>query len=156
MIRQKAGPPPLQGALFLWYIFGISQSEAFAVEAVFSGGPAFWAGKTKQRACGPPQKGDLYGKKTVCFDLTGKVAIVHRRVPAGSASNLPTSLAEYGANLALMAGNEEKLKKTAAAIVEKTGVRVITVKVEHRKRGERPKNAVKTVMECVRQKSISL
>ena len=66
--------------------------------------------------------------KTVNFDLTGKVAIV-TGASRGLGIELATSLAEYGADLALMAGNEEKMKKAAADIVEKTGVKVITVKV---------------------------
>ncbi len=68
-------------------------------------------------------------EKTISFDLTGKVAIV-TGASRGLGIELATSLAEYGANLALMAGNEEKMKKAAAAIVEKTGVKVITVKVD--------------------------
>lgn len=85
-------------------------------------------------------------EKTVCFDLTGKVAIV-TGASRGLGVELATSLAEYGANLALMAGNEEKLKKTAAAIVEKTGVRVITVKVDIASEAS-VQNAVKTVMDA--------
>ena len=85
-------------------------------------------------------------EKTVCFDLTGKVAIV-TGASRGLGVELATSLAEYGANLALMAGNEEKLKKTAAAIVEKTGVRVITVKVDIASEAN-VQNAVKTVMDA--------
>ena len=84
-------------------------------------------------------------EKTVCFDLTGKVAIV-TGASRGLGVELATSLAEYGANLALMAGNEEKLKKTAAAIVEKTGVQVITVKVDIASEAS-VQNAVKTVMD---------
>lgn len=49
-------------------------------------------------------------EKTVSFDLTGKVAIV----TGGSrvlGVELATSMAEYGADIALMAGNVEKMKK---------------------------------------------
>ena len=85
-------------------------------------------------------------EKTVCFDLTGKVAIV-TGASRGLGVELATSLAEYGANPALMAGNGEKLKKTPAAIVEKTGVRVITVKVDIASEAS-VQNAVKTVMDA--------
>ena len=54
--------------------------------------------------------------KTISFDMTGKVAIV-TGASRGLGVELATSLAEYGADLALMAGNEEKLKKTAASII---------------------------------------
>ena len=66
--------------------------------------------------------------KTVNFDLTGKVAVV-TGASRGLGVELATSLAEYGADLALMAGNEEKMKKVAADISGKTGAKVITVKV---------------------------
>lgn len=66
--------------------------------------------------------------KTVTFDLTGKVAIVTGG-SRGLGVELATSLAEYGADLAIMATNEKKLTKTAAEIMEKTGRKVITVKV---------------------------
>ena len=42
----------------------------------------------------------------------------------GLGVELATSLAEYGADLALMAGNEEKMKKVAEGIREKCGVKV--------------------------------
>jgi len=84
-------------------------------------------------------------EKTISFDLTGKVAIV-TGASRGLGIELATSLAEYGANLALMAGNEEKMKKTAAAIVEKTGVKVITVKVDISNE-ESVQNAVAAVMD---------
>ena len=83
--------------------------------------------------------------KTVSFDLTGKVAIVTGS-SRGLGVELATSLAEYGADLALMAGNEEKLKKTAAAIIEKTGVKVMTVKVDISSEAS-VQNAVKAVMD---------
>lgn len=66
--------------------------------------------------------------KTVNFNLTGKVAVV-TGASRGLGVELATSLAEYGADLALMAGNEEKMKKVAADISGKTGAKVITVKV---------------------------
>ena len=83
--------------------------------------------------------------KTICFDLTGKVAIVTGS-SRGLGVELATSLAEYGANLALMAGNEEKLKKTAASIIERTGVKVMTVKVDISNEVS-VQNAVKAVMD---------
>ena len=88
-------------------------------------------------------------EKTINFDLTGKVAIV-TGASRGLGVELATSLAEYGADLALMAGNEEKLKKTAAAIAEKTGVRVITVKVDISSE-ESVRKAVQTVMDAYGQ-----
>ena len=48
--------------------------------------------------------------KTVNFDLTGRVAVV-TGASRGLGVELATSLAEYGADLALMAGNEEKMKR---------------------------------------------
>ena len=67
-------------------------------------------------------------EKTVNFDLTGKVAIVTGG-SRGLGVELATSMAEYGADIALMAGNVEKMKKVAADIAEKTGRKVIWVKV---------------------------
>ena len=67
--------------------------------------------------------------KTVNFDLTGRVAVV-TGASRGLGVELATSLAEYGADLALMAGNEEKMKKVAEGIREKCGVKVMTVKVD--------------------------
>ena len=49
-------------------------------------------------------------EKTVNFDLTGKVAIVTGG-SRGLGVELATSMAEYGADIALMAGNVEKMKK---------------------------------------------
>lgn len=63
-------------------------------------------------------------EKTISFDLTGKLAIV-TGASRGLGVELATSLAEYGADLAIMATNYEKLKKTAAAIIEKTGRKVV-------------------------------
>ena len=67
--------------------------------------------------------------KTVNFDLTGRVAVV-TGASRGLGVELASSLAEYGADLALMAGNEEKMKKVAEGIREKCGVKVMTVKVD--------------------------
>lgn len=83
--------------------------------------------------------------KTVSFDLTGKVAIVTGG-SRGLGVELATSLAEYGADLAIMATNREKLEKTAQLIREKTGrkVQVVTVNIGEE---ESVENAVKAVME---------
>ncbi len=59
-------------------------------------------------------------EKTISYDLTGRVAIVTGG-SRGLGIELATSLAEYGADIALMAGNEEKMAKVAASITEKTG-----------------------------------
>lgn len=67
-------------------------------------------------------------EKTINLDLTGKVAVV-TGASRGLGVELATSLAEYGADLVLMAGNEEKMKKVAEDIKARTGVKVITVKV---------------------------
>lgn len=67
-------------------------------------------------------------EKTVNFELSGKVAVV-TGASRGLGVELATSLAEYGADLALMAGNEAKMQKVAADITARTGVKVITVKV---------------------------
>lgn len=55
-------------------------------------------------------------------------------------------MAEYGADIALMAGNVEKMKKVAANITEKTGRKVIWVKVNIGDE-ESVKAAVQTVMD---------
>ena len=84
-------------------------------------------------------------EKTVNFDLTGKVAIVTGG-SRGLGVELATSMAEYGADIALMAGNVEKMKKVAADITEKTGRKVIWVKVNIGDE-ESVKAAVQTVMD---------
>ena len=84
-------------------------------------------------------------KKTVNFDLTGKVAIVTGG-SRGLGVELATSMAEYGADIALMAGNVEKMKKVASDIAEKTGRKVIWVKVNIGDE-ESVKAAVQTVMD---------
>lgn len=84
-------------------------------------------------------------EKTVNFDLTGKVAIVTGG-SRGLGVELATSMAEYGADIALMAGNVEKMKKVAANITEKTGRKVIWVKVNIGDE-ESVKAAVQTVMD---------
>lgn len=68
-------------------------------------------------------------EKTISYDLTGKVAIVTGG-SRGLGIELATSLAEYGADIALMAGNEEKMAKVAASITEKTGRRAKGYKVD--------------------------
>lgn len=56
--------------------------------------------------------------KTISFDMTGKVAIV-TGASRGLGVELATSLAEYGADLALMAGNEENLRRLQPASLRK-------------------------------------
>ena len=75
-----------------------------------------------------PIKEETNMQKTISFDLTGRTAVVTGG-SRGLGIELATSLAEYGADIALMAGNEEKMKKVAEGITEKTGRRVICVKV---------------------------
>lgn len=60
----------------------------------------------------------------ISFDLTGKVALVTGG-SQGLGIEFATTLAEYGADLALVATNPEKLKKAAAELAEKTGRRVV-------------------------------
>lgn len=83
--------------------------------------------------------------KTVSFDLTGKVAIV-TGASRGLGVELATSLAEYGADLAIMATNETKLNNTAEAIREKTG-RKVFVKTVNISDEASVEAAVKAVMD---------
>jgi len=83
--------------------------------------------------------------KTVSFDLSGKVAIVTGG-SRGLGVELATSLAEYGADLAIMATNETKLNKTAEEIRQKTGRNVLAVKVNIAEEAS-VESAVKKVMD---------
>lgn len=80
----------------------------------------------------------------ISFDLTGKVAIV-TGASRGLGVELSTTLAEYGADVAIMATNVEKLNKAAETLKEKTGRKVIAVPVDIASE-ESIENAVKTVM----------
>lgn len=80
----------------------------------------------------------------ISFDLTGKVAIV-TGASRGLGIELSTTLAEYGANVAIMATNVEKLNKAAENLREKTGRKVLAVPVDIASE-ESVENAVKTVM----------
>lgn len=62
-------------------------------------------------------------EKTVNFDLTGKVAIVTGG-SRGLGVELATSMAEYGADIALMAGNVEKMKKLQLILQKKPDVKL--------------------------------
>ncbi len=64
----------------------------------------------------------------ISFDLTGKVAIV-TGASRGLGVELSTTLAEYGADVAIMATNVEKLEKAAETLREKTGRKVMAVGV---------------------------
>lgn len=64
----------------------------------------------------------------VSFDLTGKTAIV-TGASRGLGVELATSLAEYGADVAIMATNMERLEKTAAELRAKTGRNILSVQV---------------------------
>lgn len=83
--------------------------------------------------------------KTISFDLAGKTAIVTGG-SRGLGVELATTLAEYGADVAIMATNEERLKKTAAEITEKTGRKILTVCVNISSE-ESVEAAVKAVMD---------
>ena len=72
--------------------------------------------------------GGIRMKRTIEFDLTGKKAIV-TGASRGLGIELATSLAEYGADVAIMATNTEKLEKAAKEIREKTGREIIPVPV---------------------------
>lgn len=63
------------------------------------------------------------------FDVTGKVAIV-TGAAQGIGIELATSLAEFGADVAVLDINEELLKQTAKEIAEATGKKIIPVKVD--------------------------
>ncbi len=65
-------------------------------------------------------------KPFISFDLTGRVAIV-TGASHGLGVELATSLAEYGADVALFARSEDKMKKVAADIHEKTGRKIVPV-----------------------------
>lgn len=80
----------------------------------------------------------------ISFDLTGKVAIV-TGASRGLGIELSTTLAEYGADVAIMATNVEKLNKAAENLREKTGRKVLAVPVDIASE-ESVENAVKTVM----------
>lgn len=64
----------------------------------------------------------------ISFDLTGKVAIV-TGASRGLGVELSTTLAEYGADVCIMATNVEKLNKAAETLREKTGRKVMAVGV---------------------------
>jgi len=64
----------------------------------------------------------------VSFDLTGKTAIVTGG-SRGLGVELSTTLAEYGANVAVMATNMERLETAAKELEGKTGRKVLPVQV---------------------------
>lgn len=63
-------------------------------------------------------------KPFISFDLTGRVAIVTGG-SYGIGIEMTTSLAEYGADVAILARGQERREKTAKEIAEKTGRKIV-------------------------------
>ncbi|WRS28711.1 SDR family NAD(P)-dependent oxidoreductase [Oscillospiraceae bacterium MB08-C2-2] len=83
--------------------------------------------------------------KTISFDVTGKVALV-TGASYGLGIELATTLAEYGADIAVLARSEDKLQGVAAQIREKTGRRVLVVPCDITNE-QMVKDAVKKVLD---------
>ena len=65
----------------------------------------------------------------ISFDLTGKVAIV-TGASQGLGIEFLTCLAEYGADVAIMARRMDKLQEVAKEAVEKTGRKIVPIQLD--------------------------
>lgn len=81
----------------------------------------------------------------ISFDLKNKVAIV-TGASQGLGIELSTTLAEHGADVVIMARNQEKLEKAAEVLRQKTGRKILAVPVDISDE-QSVEKAVKTVMD---------